>query len=447
MRRWGLIGLAIAALAAGGFFLATRGSDDDRPGDGAANGTAAGERTDADGRTAGTTSSSGGTGGTPGPGSTTTSPNGEATTGGSANTGAGLPPRRTGGEGGFAVGVWEYFLRDPDPAVARRKMGDARRAGFDSVIVQLFWAPGQRAPAANEVAELRNAGLAAREARIEPLVIVTHMGSRTTPRTARRRRDFAAYAAALVRAVPEFRDVIVANEPNLNRFWLPQFGPDGENVAARDYLALLAATYDALKAVSSEIRIIGGALAPRGGDDPSSSRHTHSPTAFIRDLGRYYRASGRDRPVMDAFAHHPYLESSRVPPSFAHPQTTTIALADYRKLVALLGEAFDGTAQRGSKIPIIYTEYGVQTRIPPKKTGVYTNLSSPAAADAVSEAMQGRYYRQAMAIACRQPTVVGLYVFHVWDEPDLLGWQSGSYYADHTPKSSRDALANLRSCR
>ena len=66
-------------------------------------------------------------------------------------------------------------------------------------------------------------------------------------------------------------------------------GPNGENVAARDYLALLAETYDALKAVSDDARIIGGHSRRRAGDDSDASRHTHSPTQFIRDLGTYYR--------------------------------------------------------------------------------------------------------------------------------------------------------------
>ena len=438
------LGAGALVLAIAGFVLATqRGDEGGNGGGGEARGTTtAGTRTGTGAATGGSTRSD------DAPTTATTSAE-TATTGTGSDGGSGGGSSGSGGSDGdgFAVGAWEYFLRDPDPATARRKIGDARRAGFESVILQLFWAPGQRAPAANEVRELRNAAVAARDAGVRPLVIVTHVGSRTTPRTPARRREFASYAAALARAVPQFRGFIVANEPNLNRFWLPQFGPNGENVAARDYLALLAATYDALKAVSDEIQVIGGALAPRGGDDPSSPRHTHSPTTFIRDLGRFYRASGRDRPVMDAFAHHPYLESSRVPPSFPHPRSTTISLADYPKLVALLREAFDGTAQPGSKIPILYTEFGVQTRIPGAKRRVYTNHDSPAAADAVSEATQRAYYREAVAIACRQPTVAGIFVFHVWDEPDLLGWQSGPYYADHTPKSSRDALRDLPSCR
>ncbi len=325
-------------------------------------------------------------------------------------------------------------------------MGDATAAGFDAVITNMFWAPGQREPSPQEVAELRNAADAAEEADIRPLLVVQNAGSQTTPRTPELRAQFAAYAAAVARQLPAYRDFIIGNEPNLNRFWLPQFGPNGANVAARDYLALLAASYDALKAVSDDIRVIGGALAPRGGDDPNSPRPTHSPTKFIQDLGRYYRESGRDEPVMDAFAHHPYLERASIPPDFAHPRSTTIALADYDKLVDLLGEAFDGTAQRGADLPILYTEFGVQTSIPPSKLDVYTNQSTKAAADVVDEATQARYYRQAFELACSQSTVEGLYIFHIWDEPDLLGWQSGLYYADHTPKTSRDALLDLPSC-
>jgi hypothetical protein len=350
------------------------------------------------------------------------------------------------GDRSLTVGAWEYFVRDPDPVAAKRKLGDAKAAGFEAVITNSFWAPGQRAPSPKEVAELQNAAAAARGVGIRPLLIVQHVGSRTTPRTAQLRAEFAAYAVSLARQLPAYRDFIIGNEPNLNRFWLPQFGPDGENVAARDYLALLAEVYDALKGVSRRIRVIGGALAPRGGDDPDAPRQTHSPTQFIRDLGRYYRESGRDKPVMDAFAHHPYLERSDVPPDFEHPRTTTISLADYDKLVDLLGEAFDDTAQRGSDIPILYTEFGVQTVIPPSKRSAYTNLGSPAAKDAVSEETQADYYRQAVELACSQPTVEALYIFHVWDEPDLLGWQSGVYYADHTPKTSRDAVSDLPSC-
>ena len=67
---------------------------------------------------------------------------------------------------------------------------------------------------------------------------------------------------------------------------------------------------------------------------------------------------------MDGLAIHPYGDnSSQGPKDSAHPNSTTIGIADYPKLVRLLGESFDGTPQRGTSLPILYDEYGVETQI------------------------------------------------------------------------------------
>jgi len=129
-----------------------------------------------------------------------------------------------------------------------------------------------------------------------------------------------------------------------------------------------------------------------------------------------------------------------MPPSITHPTSTSIGFADYPKLVKLLREAFDGTAQPGSTLPIVYDEFGVQTKIPRSKTRAYTNLTTKVAADAVSEATQADYYRQAIGLAFCQPNVRALFLFHSEDERDLTAWQSGVYYVDGTPKSSLKAV-------
>jgi hypothetical protein len=254
------------------------------------------------------------------------------------------------------------------------------------------------------------------------------------------RGQFAEYAASIARRFPAITDFVVGNEPNLNRFWMPQFGANGADLAARSYELLLARTYDALKSVSADVNVIGGALSPHGQDKQGAARPTHSPTAFIADLGSAYRTSGRRRPIMDMFAIHPYLIPSRLPPSFAHPRTTTIGIADYPKLVRLLTHAFAGTAQRGETLPIVYDEFGYQSTIPVGKQSLYTHLSSAAAKDAITEAQQAAYYRQAFALAACQPTVAGLLIFHVADERDARAWQSGVYYSNGTPKSSLAAV-------
>ena len=314
-------------------------------------------------------------------------------------------------------------------------MALAGQAGFDTIRITSIWRPGETAVAGDELATLQTVADAATANGIRLIVSVYPYGSATTPRYATTRAQFAAYTASIPRLVPSIRYVIVGNEPNLNRFWMPQFTKKGLDAAASSYLGLLAQTYDAIKAVAPGTIVIGGSLAPRGSDNPRSSRPTHSPTRFILDLGKAYRLSGRRRPVMDWFAIHPYPEHARIPPTFAHPRSTAISLADYGKLVRLLGRAFDGTRQRGSTLPIIYDEFGVQTKQPDDKRLMYANQDLPSAVDAVDETTQGRYYREALQLAACQPNVVGLLFFHVSDEADLDRWQSGIYYADDTPKS------------
>jgi hypothetical protein len=137
---------------------------------------------------------------------------------------------------------------------------------------------------------------------------------------------------------------------------------------------------------------------------------------------------------MDALAMHPYMRTSEFPPSETHAASTTITIADYPKLMALLAKAFRSAS--GRSLPVYYTEFGVQTQVPKDHAKAYKNLESPAAVDAVDTSTQARYYSEALKLAACQPNVRGLFILHTFDEPDLAGWQSGLYYADQTPKAS-----------
>jgi hypothetical protein len=357
-----------------------------------------------------------------------------------ASTARGAGPTMT-------FGAAEDAVRQSDPVVARQKMAQLAAAGMRAVRITSLWSPSATAPDGAEVTVLNNVTSAAQRYGVTVYVSVFSPGSRTTPLTPEAQSQFVQYTANLVRAVPGIRNVIVGNEPNLNRFWLPQFNPDGSDAAAPSYEALLAQTYDAIKAVDPTITVFGGALAPRGVDKPNTGRDTHSPTAFIADMGAAYRASGRTTPIMDGFAFHPYGEASNVKPDFAHPKSTSIGLADYGKLVALLGQAFDGTAQPGSNLPILYDEYGVESSIPDPKASLYTG-NEPPTTHPVDETTQAAFYAQALAIAFCQPNVVGVLLFHSQDENARASWQSGLYYADGTAKASlwtvRSALERAR---
>ena len=346
-----------------------------------------------------------------------------------------------GGGPKLLVGAAEDAVRQPTIVAAKTQLDLLSLAGLRAVRITSTWSPGLRAPLPAEQNAIDVVADAASLTGMRVIVSVFHRDFATTPLTDGARNEFASYAAAIARDNPTVRDFVIGNEPNLNRFWMPQFGPAGEDYAASAYLALLARTYDELKKVSPKVQVIGGAVSPRGNDRPDGIRPTHSPTTFITDLGIFYRQSGRKLPIMDSFAIHPYQDNSSTPPSFTHPLSSTIAIADYDKLVKLLGQAFDGTAQPGSTLPIVYGEFGVETTIPDGKSALYTGVE-PASVKPTDLETQAAYYREALALAFCQPNVKTFLFFHAVDESNLDRWQSGMYYADGTPKPSMAAVAN-----
>lgn len=346
-----------------------------------------------------------------------------------------LAPAAHAGGPSLVLGATEDAVRSTTLADAKAQMDLLALAGFRAVRITQIWPQGATTLAAQDKTVLTNVVTAAKLANVAVVTSILNKGSATTPLTDADQASFAAYAADVVRTVPALGILIIGNEPNLNRYWLPQFNADGTDAAAPAYESLLAKTYDAVKAAAPNVTVLGGAVSPRGGDVAGGIRPTHSPTVFIQDMGQAYQASGRTTPIMDGFAFHPYEDDSSIAPvSGTHPNTTTIALADYDKLVALLGQAFGNFS-----LPIWYDEFGVETQIPPAKQSLYTN-TEPAATKPVTEATQAAYYRQAVQLAFCQPNVRGLFLFHAFDEHDLTGWQSGLYYADETPKSSLDAV-------
>ena len=351
---------------------------------------------------------------------------------GGAKTTTAAPPTTTTApkpQQGLLVGAVEDAAKSGDP---QRQMKLAAQSGFGAIALSAVWEQGQRTPPPDDLRALKAASAAAAKAGIRPIVAVYQFSS-STPAAPDQRTAFAAYAAAVVKNLPDVHDLVVGNEPNLNLFWMPQFDANGGDAAAASFEQLLAATYDAVKQARSDVEVIGLGVSPRGSDDASSSRPTHSPTQFLRDLGAAYRASGRAKPIMDALAIHPYGETPRVPPTLTHPNTTSIGISDYRRLVDLMGQAFDGTAQKGRTLPIVYGEYGVETTIPPAKQSLYQGHE---VVKTVDEATQADYYVKAIQLAACQPTVQMLLLFHVNDEPKLEGLQSGVRYADGSAKTS-----------
>jgi len=260
--------------------------------------------------------------------------------------------------------------------------------------------------------------------------------------------QFAAFLSELAATFPTVKDYVIGNEPNQPHFWLPQFSPVGKPLAAAQYLPVLAASYDALKAVDPTINVIGVGLSPRGNDNPfGKDSRSRSPVRFLHDLGLAYRSSHRTKPLMDEFAYHPYPQPQQGPPSVRYAWPTA-GLANLDRIKQAVWDAFNGTAQptfpeAGKSLfkPLKFDLDEVGWQVPPLPALVplYTGVET-AGTKLISEDDQAAYYRDTITIAECDPAVRMLSFFHLIDETDLDRWQSGLERADGSHRPSYDAV-------
>ena len=147
------------------------------------------------------------------------------------------------------VGAAEDVGKAADYDFAQASMDQAKLAGLDTIRITQTWTKGQTTLGAIDDLTLGNAIKAAQFTGVRVVLSLYPFGSSVTPLTDQDRADFAAFTTDVAQRYPFVHDFIVGNEPNLNRFWMPQFNADGTDAAAPAYEQLLATTYDALKLV------------------------------------------------------------------------------------------------------------------------------------------------------------------------------------------------------
>ena len=240
--------------------------------------------------------------------------------------------------------------------------------------MSVTWQPGEQRVGGDDEVVHRNASTAAQLDGVRLMVSIYPRDWRSVPLTSRDRGEFSAYAASIAKEFPAIRDFIVGNEPNLNLFWMPQFGMGGIDLAARSYELLLARTYDALKLVSDDVNVIGGALASHGQDKPDSDRPTHPDVVHQRPRLRVPRHAARASDhghVRDPSVLDPVTAAAELRPP-ADDDDRRRRLSEARRAAHA---AFRGTAQRGETLPIVYDEFGYQSKIP-AASFVYNHLGA-----------------------------------------------------------------------
>ena len=262
-------------------------------------------------------------------------------------------------------------------------------------------------------------------------------------------RAFASFVALVGQAFPQVQNFIVGNEPNVNRFWQPQF-VGGQDAAARDYEHTLARSYDALKTVRPDSIVWGPAISSRGNDNATAmSNPSHSPVRFIAEMGAAYRASGRTAPLFDEYDMHPYPPNANNDPYTKKSQWPSAGAANLDRIKQALWDAFHGTAQpvpgeqpggqltqsprnAGGGLPINLDEVGTQTPI----TGHEAAYADPPDnVPLASLAQQAQYYTNLMELAACDPDVKSLLFFPLLDNTEISsGFQSGLLFADGVGK-------------
>ena len=266
---------------------------------------------------------------------------------------------------------------------------------------------------------------------------------------------FTDWLRTLAAAHPQVKEFVIGNEPNLTRFWQPQFVADGTPASGIAFARVLAASYDALKEVDPEITVVGVGLSPRGNDMPNApSNVSTSPVKFIRDLGIGYRKLDRTEPIMDVFGFHPYPAKDRDPLAKGY-RWPNAGVANLNRIKQAIWDAFNGTGQPTfaepgfeQARPLTFTldEVGWQVAIPADNRGSYFGRESVETTD---EETQARIYRELVEkIAC-DASVSELLFFGLVDEPDLDRWQAALLRADRSRRPAWAAVrtAVARGCR
>jgi hypothetical protein len=249
---------------------------------------------------------------------------------------------------------------------------------------------------------------------------------------------FATWLRSLADAYPAVSTFIVGNEPNLNTFWRPQGNGSGTILSGASFGPFLAAGYNALKAKSTGITVLGVGASPRGERAPSAAGKA-APVLFLDSLGDWYRSSGLPTPLMDGFSYHPYPNPSdfTVPFSFTYGWPNA-GIQELPRIKQALYDAFNGTPQQttASGLKLYLDEVGWQ--VATEGNGAYEGAEN---VKVTSEESQAAIYDELVRFVACDPDVAQMNFFGYYDERNRAGWQAALRRVDGSARASNGSVA------
>ena len=198
------------------------------------------------------------------------------------------------------------------------------------------------------------------------------------------------------------------NEPNIAGWLMPQWNSNGTPASPRIYRSLYQAGYAGLIAAGlKNPKVLFGETAPFGQEHlgrGESSRREVAPLAFMREalcLNTHYRKSGSCGELkMYGYSTHPYTYPAVQGVGYRPPDYNQVTIGTLSRLSNALNLAANAHAIP-AHLPILITEYGVQSKPNPRGVGL---------------AEQAEYAADSEKIAWENPRVTSFSQYLLADE-------------------------------
>ncbi len=262
---------------------------------------------------------------------------------------------------------------------------------------------------------------------------------RALVRTQAEVRAFADYVTVVARTYPSVKQFVIGNEPNQPAFWRPQLSKAGVVLSAPSFGRYLAAAYDALKEIDTDIHVVGVGLSPRGNDNPAARNNlSTSPVRFLGALGAWYRRSGRTEPLMDGLAFHLYPRAA-TDALLRRYDWPSAGYADLGRVKQAFWDAFHDTAQPTTVegLQLYLNEAGWQV-----STVGYEGYEGFENVPVTTEKKQAAVYAELVRRVSCDADVAEVNFFGFYDDATRgSGFQAALHRVNGTPRPAAAAVA------